>query len=241
MDEPIRDLSISGSGTAPGGDYHDVKINGSGKVQGNIQCQRLEINGSGKVVGNSQMAELIVKGSGVIMGNVKARTFTINGSSTIEHDVTLEDLQVNGTVRIKGNIHGESIKSYGILDVGGEIESEELIAEGRVSVDGLCSADRIELEVNHSFSKIREIGCSTLEVRRRPFTGFLSFLFNGIRKTGLTVDSIEGDEIYLEDTIARIVKGNRVVIGDGCVIEKVFYKKDYKQAENAKVKSAVKE
>ncbi|TGB00439.1 polymer-forming cytoskeletal protein [Sporolactobacillus shoreae] len=241
MDDQVRDLTISGSGTAPGGDYRNVIINGSGNVQGDLQCQRLEINGSGKILGNSKVVELIVSGSGVVEGNVTARKITINGNSRIEGNVTAEDLQINGTAKITGTVHGETIKSYGILTANGEIEAEELIAEGRILVDGLCSADRIDLKINGNLSRIREIGCSTLEVRRRPFAGFLSFLIRGIRKTGLTVDSIEGDEIYLEDTVARVVRGNSLVIGEGCDIEKAAYKNDYRQADNAKVKSAVRE
>ena len=48
MSEDTRgDLRIDGSGSASGGAYNTVRINGSGKVTGDITCVEIIINGSG--------------------------------------------------------------------------------------------------------------------------------------------------------------------------------------------------
>ncbi|WKB34651.1 hypothetical protein QS257_11765 [Terrilactibacillus sp. S3-3] len=45
---------------------------------------------------------------------------------------------------------------------------------------------------------------------------------------------------FLEDTTAKVVRGNRVVIGPGCKIESVEYQSDYSKADDAEV-NAVKQ
>jgi Integral membrane protein CcmA involved in cell shape determination len=235
------DLSISGSGTAPGGTYRTVSISGSGKVQGDISCESMEISGSGKILGNTDAKSLRINGSGVINGSIKAAAFTVNGSSRIEKSITAREFLVNGKAKIGGSLHGETTRSYGILNVGGDIETEVLTVEGQLSVDGLCSAEQIHLKLIGGSSMIREIGCSKLEVRRKAFAGLLSELFGTLRKTCLSVDTIEGDEIFIEDTAAKTVRGNRVVIGEGCHIDQIFYKQSYQCAERSKVAAAFKE
>ena len=51
--------------------------------------------------------------------------------------------------------------------------------------------------------------------------------------TCLITDIIEGDEIYLEYTKAKIIRGNNVELGPGCEIELIEYKNSYKQDETA--------
>lgn len=52
----------------------------------------------------------------------------------------------------------------------------------------------------------------------------LADVFNTRR--GLRCSIIEGDDIYLEDTRSKIVRGNNVTIGRGCEIELVEYKNE---------------
>ena len=51
----------------------------------------------------------------------------------------------------------------------------------------------------------------------------------------LTVDIIEGDDIYLENTHAKVVRGNNITLGPGCEIELVEYKNDFKQDKEAEI------
>ncbi|TKH51903.1 cytoplasmic protein, partial [Bacillus cereus] len=47
---------------------------------------------------------------------------------------------------------------------------------------------------------------------------------------------VEGDDIYLEHTIAEVVRGNNVTIGPGCEISVVEYHTSFNQKGNAVVK-----
>ena len=63
-----------------------------------------------------------------------------------------------------------------------------------------------------------------------------SILFSLDLDNGLIAESIEGDDIYLEETKAKAVRGNNIVIGEGCEIGLVEYKSKFEQTGNAKVK-----
>ena len=51
----------------------------------------------------------------------------------------------------------------------------------------------------------------------------------------LTTSVIEGDDIYLEATTAKIVRGNNVTIGSDCNIELVEYRNTITVAPDSKV------
>ena len=54
-------------------------------------------------------------------------------------------------------------------------------------------------------------------------------------KNELSCNLIEGDNVYLENTIAKTVRGNNVTIGPGCKIELVEYKNNLKMDDEVKV------
>ena len=55
-----------------------------------------------------------------------------------------------------------------------------------------------------------------------------------------STESIEGDEVYLEYTRTKVVRGNNVSIGPGCEVELVEYKNNFQQAKGAAVKDSKK-
>ena len=54
------------------------------------------------------------------------------------------------------------------------------------------------------------------------FKKVIDKMFNS--KGELTTELIEGDEIYLENTNAKIVRGNNITIGEGCNIGLIEYR-----------------
>ena len=56
------------------------------------------------------------------------------------------------------------------------------------------------------------------------------------RRSELISEVIEGDEIYVEYTKAKVVRGNKVVIGPGCDIQSVEYREDFKALKDGNVK-----
>jgi cytoskeletal protein CcmA (bactofilin family) len=192
--ERRHDLNLSGIGSASGGTYDTVRVNGIGKIHGDIDCVRCKVEG---------MAS--------IFGNIRAEAVQIRGKATIKGNVAAGDVKLEGKVAIAGNCEAESFN-----------------AAGDFAVDGLVSADQVSIRLYGS-AKVREIGGETIRVLKGP-----SFsLFTRFKK--LSVETVEGDDVYLEYTKAKVVRGNRVHIGPGCDIDLVEYRGEFRQDEEARV------
>ncbi|MNI77758.1 hypothetical protein D3C73_1340730 [compost metagenome] len=73
---------------------------------------------------------------------------------------------------------------------------------------------------------MREIGVESLAVRRMG-PGVWSKLASGIipkLRAELQASVIEGDFLDLEYTTAEVVRGNTVIVGEGCSIGRVEYR-----------------
>lgn len=228
-DERKRDagkgsVSIAGAGKVAGGEYHTVKISGSGRVEGNLVAEELRISGAGKVEGAAKVREIVVSGTGKFEGPVEAETLQCAGVCKIEAELHAKEVRVSGALKVEGNVKAAYFKASGGIKVEGDLEADLVSLSGKVAVHGLLSADRVEMKLEDT-STVREIGGGTIEVRRRRGGGFLEELgLSFLRRPGtLQASSIEGDEVYLEGTQAELVRGKKVTIGPGCRIGRVEY------------------
>lgn len=219
MKKATNDLIINGHGSVTGGKYNSVSINGRGRIDGDLECISLEINGQC-----------------TLNGNVKADSVKVNGNNSIEGNLEAEKIKINGTTDIKGNLSANKAETYGSISIDGDCNAEFLKIKGSFRIDGLLNADELELSL-YGPSLANEIGGSEITVKRSDKISFLG-IKNRIMPEGknkLTADLIEGDDVYLENTTAKVVRGNNVTIGSGCKIELVEYKNDFKMHEGAEV------
>jgi cytoskeletal protein CcmA (bactofilin family) len=258
INEVRGSLNISGSGSVGGGLYDEVKISGSGKITGNVECSEFHISGSGKVEGNVNAKEFKTSGSSRINGSLEAKEIKISGSSHIEGDTKCEimkvsgsahierslsggEISISGSTRIGENIRGEQVKIYGGIDIKGDCESEEFIARGSFQIGGLLNAGNIDIGIG-GFCSAREIGGEKIEVRELGSTGIWNKLISMFtnHSVGLKTELIEGDDLYLEFTTAKVVRGNNITIGKGCNIETVEYKEKLDIIDGGRVVNEVK-
>lgn len=237
METEVRhDLIISGSGSASGGLYKKVKISGTGKINGDIDCVDFGCSGSGKIYGDITSTVTKISGSTKIEGSVNSGTVTISGHSDIDGNLSVEKIKISGSTDIKGTLTGEHVEIHGSATVGGNCETDLFSVEGSFTIDGLLNADTIDIRL-HGRSVVKEIGGEKIQVKKayKPFG--LDKLFKVFGQK-LTTEIIEGDDIYLEYTQAKVVRGNNVHIGQGCEIQLVEYKNDFQQVDDAKVKES---
>ncbi len=234
-------VSIAGTGKVAGGVYHTVKISGSGRVEGNLEAEELRISGAGKVEGATKAREVVVTGAGRFEGPVEAETLQCSGACKVEGGLQAKEAKIAGTFKVEGNVKAHYFRSGGVLKVEGDLEAEVVSLAGIVNVTGLLSADRVEMKLEGT-SYVREIGGEVIEVRRRQRGGLLEEL--GIpffrRPGSLQAASIEGDDVYLEGTRAKLVRGKRVTIGPGCRIERVEYEESLEVDPDSRVEEEVK-
>jgi cytoskeletal protein CcmA (bactofilin family) len=219
MKKGITDLKINGHGSSAGGKYDSVVINGHGKIDGDLDCVYLKVNGHCTVNGDVKSDSVKVHGNSLIKGNLRAKK-----------------AQIHGTADIGGNVSVDKAETYGSINVDGDCNAEIFKIDGTFTIKGLLNAGELELSLYGS-SGAREIGGEKITVKRKGkyhFLGLKDLIMPGGNKE-LTAETIEGDDIYLENTQVKIVRGNNVELGSGCEIELVEYKNSFKQNEKAEV------
>jgi len=239
MDNEMKgDLKIDGTGSAPGGEYNSVKINGAGRITGDTSCREFRINGSGNVDGNIQMQDGRINGSGTIDGNIKARQLKIIGSAQVRGTISGDSLIVSGSVTIGDNLDVQKVKIEGSAKINHDCNAENFNSDGSFEINGLLNADEINIKLYHLKSRAREIGGGRIHITTGSDAGFnvLKTIFTlGMYNPVLEADSIEGDEIVLENTTAKVVRGTNITVGKGCNIGLVEYKGLFRKTGDAKV------
>ncbi|WP_066823116.1 polymer-forming cytoskeletal protein [Clostridium tepidiprofundi] len=240
MENNLRNLKIFGSSDQPGGIYNNVLINGSGDIEGDLQCNSLKINGSGDINGDLKAGFVKINGSGDINGNVEAEDIIINGSGDINGDVICKSIKIMGSGDVDGNVHSDEVTLMGCSDIKGNCETEIFNSRGAFDIEGLLNAGEININLRGE-SSVKEIGGERIEVRKcNDFK--IGKLFKIFTNTvcSLECDVIEGDSIFLENTTADIVRGNDIVIGYGCDIERVEYRNNLEIIDGGEVSKKVK-
>jgi cytoskeletal protein CcmA (bactofilin family) len=240
MNDKGNSASISGAGTIGGGTYTRITISGAGKITGDIIAEELRISGAGKVQGRAEATQIVASGSAVFTEDVVSDEMRVSGSARVEGRAKVKEMKCSGTFKVAGGLSSEYIKTTGDLHVGGDVEAEIFKATGGFKIDGLLSADKVEVHIGGR-CQAKEIGGARIEVERGGWKekgiildGLIK-LFSGGGIAELRTAQIEGDEIRLEDTIADVVRGKEVEIGQGCHITLVEYSESLRIHPNAKV------
>jgi cytoskeletal protein CcmA (bactofilin family) len=235
--EAMGDLIINGYGSANGGQFDRTVISGKGTVNGNLECNLFECNGSGIITGDLKSEKAKISGNAKITGNVTSIDVIVEGRGSITGNANVDKMTINGTGSIGGNVKGEELLVKGRFAVGGNCEVETFRTEGQFSVGGLLSAEHIDIYTIGG-CKAAEIGGQTIKVKQK--SNLWAGLFKSVLPIKLEAELIEGDHIELENTKAKIVRGNHIIIGVNCDIDLVEYKETFKEVKNGLVKKSMK-
>ncbi len=239
------DMKIAGSGSIGPGEYDNVKISGSGKLEGPIRCNSMHCAGAAHCHGLiDSAADVKVSGSIHIEGDLKSAEINISGGAKILGNCfAQEEIKSAGSFHCDGNIKANKL----FLDGGSHaanIEAEEVRIAGTIACLGLLNAEKIEIELNGAGSQIGSIGGSIIEIRRKKHAvniGFRLFKSKNKNAGNLTVkDLVEGDEINIEYVQANAVIGRIVKIGRGCRIKQVQYSESIEIDADAEVSEQIK-
>ncbi len=137
-----------------------------------------------------------------------------SGSTKFEKDLVAKEVKTSGAFKAEKNVKADSFKASGAFVIEAILEASEIMLKP--------GAD----------CRIGNIKGGDILVEIGGGGGFFSF----VKKGSLKVDTIKGNDIYLEGTKADLVEGNSVRIGPGCKIDTVRGK-DIKVHESASVKN----
>lgn len=234
--EQKGNLIINGSGSSSGGTYEEVKINGHGRIDGHVECRHYHSNGSSKLIGDLRAELCKVNGSSTIEGNVDVDKLEVSGMLKLVGSFRGGEIRCDGQSKIRGSVTSDAIVIRGDMTVEENLEAETFDSKGTFKVSGLLNAGKIEVTL-HGSSEAREIGGESIQVKRSVVSNTIGRIVKGLFGFNdvLTADVIEGDEITLEATRARIVRGNRVNVGPDCEIGLIEYKTELHKDRNSTV------
>lgn len=237
--ENRHDLKISGMTTSSGGFYKDVVVSGTARINGDLDCMNVNIDGLCKIIGNVKAKDIDINGESRLDGNLECEKIKVNGHSKISGNAVVKDMDISGAVNIDGSISAENMSIQGAVKVNGNCDSENFVSKGGFNISGLLNSGNVEVEL-YTKCKVKEIGGEKINVRKGTAS-----IFNKLIKPiftmmdiydGLTAETIEGDDIYLENTKAKVVRGNNIRIGPNCEIDLIEYKNSFEQSEDTNVK-----
>jgi len=239
MENPKKsDLIISGVGTLSGGVFNNVLINGQGKINGNVECNKFTINGVGNVRGSVKTKTGKISGKGKIEGDFKSDEFKVDGWSNIGGNIDVKEVRVEGLVDINGSVNAEIVENKGVIKIKRDCNSEVFISKGGFKIEGLLNAGNIDINL-YAPCNAKEIGGEKIDIKAGKSFSLRKFIKSIIPlldiNIGLCSETIEGDDIYLEYTKANVVRGNNVTIGKGCEIELVEYKGRFEKSDESVV------
>ena len=155
-------------------------------------------------------------------GNMQAGELHVSGSCSLGGDVRADVLKTAGSVSVAGRVQAGQLSGAGSFAVDGDVEGDDVSLAGSIRIGGLLNAERLCIRLGGN-SRVGSIGGGEIHVERgREGGGFLGLF----RKNGsgmLSVSTIEGDKVTLENTEAETVRGREVVISSGCKIGCVEY------------------
>lgn len=221
----MQNISIMGEGSISSGNYQTVRVMGDGKILGYIEAGKLSIMGTLASESALKVGYLSISGEGKF-GAVDAENIRIMGTGEFNGAVKTKTIKIMGEAEIRDSLKAQEITIMGSLE-GKSLESETFVSNGAFELEAL-NANDIKVTLRGP-CKALEIGGETIKVKYPRVKKILLdvldiLLFRKTKRVGLIADTIEADSIYLENTVAKAVKGNNVVIGSGCKIRSIEYK-----------------
>ena len=248
-----QNLNCSGSTRVDGGEYGEVRVSASLRVDGDLRCDTLQCSGSAKIEGALSCAgEVRCSGSvkvageaamqeGRFSGSVKAQslhctgTLQCSGSAKTEGGMQLGKARFSGSCAAEGDIHAEELEIAGSLRAPA-VEAERFHASGVFRINGLLNAEHVDGLPNlQQFQNVKYKMPDNVPVMVQD----AHVISLGRRKRALEAQSIEGDTLELLDTQAAVVRGRFVRVGAGCVIDRVEYSEDLTVEDGGIVKEPV--
>ncbi|MDI3311692.1 MAG: hypothetical protein QJR05_09750 [Thermoanaerobacterium sp.] len=245
--EKRQDIKIVGDNTSAGGLFNNVSVVGNGIFNSPVDCVYIKAVGDCTINGDLKSVTGVVAGSINVKGSLYADMFKASGNMTVDDNTSIKNLITHGNTTINGNISSEKIDANGYFTVEGNCNSDVFKSNSIVlKLNGLLNADDIDIYI-YGNNFVKEIGGEKIMIRRGSESIFKRLkliksmlLSHDMCKGNLTTDVIEGDEIYLEYTTAKAVRGKNVTIGQGCNIELVEYVDNFNQHNDSVVRESKK-
>jgi len=233
--EGRHDLHISGAGSASGGIFGNVAIEGTAKITGDIDCLDLMVDGVARIHGNIKAETGKVNGVALINGAWQSDKLIVSGYSKIAGDISVKQIRIEGSTRLNSSISAEEVEIAGHAKIKGDCEAEVFISRGVFTIGGMLNAGSIDI-LSIGRCQVRDVGGENISVRRGNPNLLVKILTSILSSPGFITETIEADDISLEYSSVKVVRGGNVRIGPGCHIDLVEYRDSIECDDRANVK-----
>lgn len=233
-------MNISGAGTIKSNIYdEEIHISGSGRIEGDVRCLALHVSGSVVAFGKAECTGGIhISGSGKFGGDVSCSEMHVSGSVSADNITVRDEVRISGAIRTKGAVKCNDARISGKTECA-SFDAENFKSSGEFRIDGLLNVGTADIKLYRGTGSCTagSIGGTTIRVEKSDDSAIRFFnVFNVRKHVMLTVsESIEGDEIYLENTECHLVIGKKVFIGEGCKIDRIQYTEIYEANAGSQV------
>ncbi len=228
----MNNLNIFANSTISGGTYDNIRVFGSASITGDVEVTKMDVYGSSVFKGTSKITKLKVYGSSSFKGETICQEMDIKGSSSFSSKVKVDILKVYGSVKFNEDIQdSKEVSIYGDVNVK-SLEADKINIKGNISGCELLNGETIEITTNAG-ATINEIFGSKITIKPN-LTSFFQ------KTKPVEVNLIEGDNILLENVIAKTVRGSHIKIGDKCEIETLEYRDTVEVSKDSKVNQTTK-
>lgn len=241
----MMEMKISGSGQIAPGEYDNISVNGTAKINGYVRCLSFSCAGSAHALDKIECENgFSVAGSFKSDNEIKTDTLSFDGSFSCNENITANiEMSCSGVMKCGGSVKAGSISISGLANVNGGMEAETVKVFGILNCGGLLNAETIEIKFRKGMD-IGSIGGSRINIypeilQRKIKLPLFSSLVKGASAVRVN-NSIEGDIIALEGVVTPRVSGRIVAISDGCEIDLVQYSEQVEISPNAKVRKTEK-
>ncbi len=231
-----KNLIINGSGSYPGGQYDKISIRGEGTIVNDVECSAFHVYGTSEANENVTTGSIKIMGEAEFKGNVEAKETLVLGTMRVGQYAKLKKMKILGLLEVDESLSGDEATIKGSIAVNGDVEYETFDSSGGFEIKGLLSAEKVKIALRFGESTAAEIGGGTITVKRKK-NSILPF---GKEIGTLNAKLIEGDDIYLENTSAEVVRGKTVKIGPGCQIGLIEYANGLTENPSSTIKTKIK-
>ncbi len=220
----MENLNISGVYSNSGGVFGDISVTGSGKLNGDVECQSFRSSGASTVLGDLKCQSFGSSGSTKITGSVYCDgELKTSGVLAVEGDADAKEVRISGSGRFAGNIKAENLVSVsgavyceksivsgkdvrvsGSAKVNGDLAAEEIHISGSFNVRGTINGEVTEIVLGEGSGekKAGSVGGRRVTVKRKreDEDGFLYNIITSIEKT-LFPSKCERNAAFVTDFI----------------------------------------
>lgn len=229
-----QNITSAGDLDVAEGVYGKISSAGDLRIVGKIKVEKIKSAGDLTANEEVEVENMTIFGDALFKKLIKGSKVSTFGDLESLSTVEVKDLSVYGEV--KGKVFNtEKFTVNGDIEAADEINADFLQINGAIEGVGSMNIGSGNFNLAGN-SKVNEIFCQELKVNagNSTYTGILSGLIS--QSNGkLFAELIEGDEIFLENTICDIVRGKNIQIGKGSKIRRVEYQNTLKIYENGEV------